>query len=231
MTHDLLLNPEEARVLGVLIEKSTTTPDQYPLSLNALVNGCNQKSNRSPVLQMEFDEVRAAIKGLREKQLAVEIWPSGGSRTEKYRHLADTGLGLDEPSLAVIGELLLRRAQMPGELRARASRMTPIDSKEDLRGILDDLMAKGMVLRLAPAPGSRSERYDHSLCGDVAPGQAASADRPSVAPSPSAVPQSGQATGEQRSAPRPQEIPAQVLERLQALESRVAALEERLSGS
>lgn len=223
MIHEL--SPDEARVLGVLIEKSTTTPEQYPLSLNALVNGCNQKSNRNPVLQMEFDEVRAAMKGLREKQLAVEIWPSGGSRTEKYRHLADTSLGLDDQGLAVIGELLLRRAQMPGELRARASRMTTIDSQEDLRRILDDLMAKGMVVRLAPAPGSRAESYDHTLCKDVA--EAAPPDRSTVATTAQKIPEQ-----EIREQKKPaQEIPAQILERLQAMESRIAALEERLSGS
>jgi len=225
MIHEL--SPDEARVLGVLIEKSTTTPEQYPLSLNALVNGCNQKSNRNPVLQMEFDEVRAAMKGLREKQLAVEIWPSGGSRTEKYRHLADTCLGLDDQGLAVIGELLLRRAQMPGELRARASRMTTIDSQDDLRRILDDLTAKGMVVRLAPAPGSRAESYDHTLCKDVAQAEAAPPDRSSVATTAQKIPE--QKIPEQKKPA--QEIPAQILERIQAMESRIAALEERLSGS
>ena len=228
MTIDLLLSLDEARVLGVLIEKSMTTRDQYPLSLNALMNGCNQKSNRYPVRYLEPGDVRAAMDGLRHKQLAVEIWPSAGSRTEKFRHLAETALGLDDKSVAVIGELFLRRAQMPGELRTRASRMSPIDSQGELKQILDTLIERGMVVRLDPAPGSRAESYDHSLCADEAPGQATSLP-PS---SPSAAPQEPMpAVGATSSTTAPPVSLESVLDRLQLLEARVSDLEELISES
>ncbi len=228
MTHDLLLDLDEARVLGVLIEKSMTTPEQYPLSLNALMNGCNQKSNRSPVLSMDTGEIKVAMQGLREKQLAVEIWPSGGSRTEKFRHLAETALGLDDKSLAVIGELLLRRAQMPGELRTRASRMSMIDSQGELKQILEALIAKQMVVRLPPTPGSRAERYDHLLCGDLPSDHAAPLQPSSVSPS---TPQARSSSTEVLATAAAPARTADLLERLQALEARVTRLEERLSTS
>ena len=212
MTADLSLSAEEARVLGVLIEKSMTTPDQYPLSLNALVNGCNQKSNRDPVLDLEAREVKRAARELGAKQLSVEIWPSTGSRIEKYRHLADSGLGVEERHVAVLGELLLRRAQMPGELRTRVSRMTRIDSQGELKQILAELIDKGLVTRLDPAPGSRAERYDHLLCG--APAQESEAAAP-AAPAPVAA-QDAPETGLSLEA---------LHERIQALERRVAELE------
>ena len=228
MTNDLVLSLDEARVLGVLIEKSMTTPEQYPLSLNALMNGCNQKSNRSPVLSMDTSDIRDALRGLREKQLAVEIWPSGGSRTEKFRHLAQTALGLDDRNVAVIAELLLRRAQMPGEVRARASRMALIDSQGDLHQILDALMAKGMVVQLAPAPapGSRSERYDHSLCADAGSTPEIPHELPSATPSPQ---ESKPAIADASRATTAKEQSEPLLVRLQALEARVKTLEERLS--
>src|SRR6185312_14596512 len=127
MTH---LTPIESRVLGVLIEKATTTPEQYPLSLNALTNGANQKNNRDPVLSVSDDEVFDAVESLREKQLAVRV-DQVGSRVHKYKHTAGEILRCSGAQLAVLAELLLRGPQTQGELRGRASRMHPIATLED----------------------------------------------------------------------------------------------------
>src|SRR4051812_3562708 len=116
------LNPNEARVLGVLIEKATTTPEQYPLSLNALTNGANQKNNRDPVLALSEDEVFEAVEGLRAKQLVIRV-DQVGSRVPKFKHAAGDVLRCSGAQLAVMAELLLRGPQTQGELRGRASRM------------------------------------------------------------------------------------------------------------
>jgi uncharacterized protein YceH (UPF0502 family) len=221
MSLDLQLSADEARVLGVLIEKSMTTPEQYPLSLNALMNGCNQKSNRSPVCFLEPDEIKAAMQGLREKQLAVEIWPSGGSRIAKFRHIAETGLGIQDKQAAILAELLLRRAQMPGELRTRASRMAPIESQSELKQLLQELIAKGLVTQLPPAAGSRAESYDHCLCADVA----AAPTAPAIAAPAPATPST---PAPPTSTPSASQLDA-ILERLDALEARIADLEDRLN--
>src|SRR5437762_12509810 len=114
------LTPDESRVLGVLIEKSTTTPEQYPLSINALTNGSNQKNNRDPVLTMSEDQVFDAVEKLREKQLVVRV-DSVGSRVHKYKHQAGEVLRCRAGELSVLAELLLRGPQTLGELRGRAS--------------------------------------------------------------------------------------------------------------
>src|SRR5262245_9738614 len=121
MALDILLDPIESRLFGVLIEKALTTPDQYPLSVNAAVNGANQKSNRDPVLTLEEPEVASALQRLEKKYMARLVFP-GGSRVEKYCHNGKDALGLDAPALAVLAELLLRGPQSPGELRGRAGR-------------------------------------------------------------------------------------------------------------
>lgn len=162
------LDPLEARVLGVLIEKALTTPDQYPLSLNALVSGCNQKSNRDPLMLVSEAEARLTIDGLRMKHLAGITHPSG-ARVERYTHAAAETLGLPRPSLAVLAELLLRGPQAPGELRGRASRMAPIDSLEALQEILDRLQAKGLSEERRPAPGSRAPRIAQLLAPTAHP--------------------------------------------------------------
>src|SRR5687768_8855049 len=119
------LTPNEARALGVLIEKATTTPEQYPLSLNALTNGANQKNNRDPVLSLSEDEIFEAVESLRDKQLAVRV-DQAGSRVHKYKHTASETLRCSAGQLAVLAELLLRGPQTLGELRGRASRMHPL---------------------------------------------------------------------------------------------------------
>jgi hypothetical protein len=158
------LDALEQRVLGVLIEKSLATPEQYPLSLHALVAGCNQKSNRDPLMLVSEPEVRLTIEGLRQKHLAGVTHPAGG-RVERYVHAAAETLGLPKPSLAVLAELLVRGPQARGELRGRASRMVPIATLEELGEVLERLEAKGLVATRPPAPGSRAPRVGHLLGG------------------------------------------------------------------
>lgn len=153
------LSPRQRRVLGVLIEKAKTTPDAYPLSLNALTNGCNQKSNRSPQMSLNLDEVQDAVDELRHMGAAMEV--QGGARVPKYRHQAYDWLNVDKFELAVLGELLLRGEQTVGELRARANRMSPIADMNALRPILASLMQKGLVISLSP-PG-RGQVVTHNL--------------------------------------------------------------------
>lgn len=138
----------ERRVLGVLVEKAKTTPENYPLSVNALKNGCNQKNNRSPLMNVEEDQVDAALESLRKLGAVAEIQGSG--RVDKYRHLAYDWLGVEKVELAVMAELLLRGAQTVGELRGRAARMEPIKDLAELRPVLDSLQAKGLVVFLTP---------------------------------------------------------------------------------
>lgn len=156
------LNPHEARVLGVLIEKSFTTPDQYPLSLNGATIGSNQKSNRSPVLDFSEAETLVALQGLQMKQLAGGSYPAG-SRVEKWRHNAREHLGVGDEDLAVLAELLLRGPQSLGELRTRASRMRALASVDELQTVLDRLTQRGHAKRVPPAAGSRAERFAQLL--------------------------------------------------------------------
>ena len=172
------LTPDECRVLGTLIEKAMTTPAQDPLSLNSLVTGVNQKSNRDPVV--EIDETRAllALDGLRRKGLARDV-SFTGSRVEKFRHTAGEALSARGPELAVLAELLLRGPQTTGELRARASRMAAFDSIEAVEGTLasmatdsrggeSDASVRGSLVRsVAPLPGSRAPRWAQCLCHDL----------------------------------------------------------------
>ena len=160
------LNSHEARVLGVLIEKALTTPDQYPLSINAAVNGSNQKSNRHPVTDYLEAEVHVALQGLIVKRLAGKVVPAG-SRVEKFRHNAGETLGLDEAKLSILAELMMRGPQTGGELRARAHRMSPTPGIGDLMPRLGLLIEAGFVRRLDPVPGSRAERYAQLLCPDA----------------------------------------------------------------
>ena len=172
------LTPIEARVIGSLIEKQITTPDQYPLSLNALVNACNQKSNRDPVLELEERIVQQTVDDLGRKHLVVE--KSGfGSRVPKYQHrFCNTEYGtlkLDPHELAIVCELLLRGPQTPGELRSRAARMAPFSDVSEVEAALTRLSDRAdgpFVTRLAREPGRRDSRYAHLFSGEVAGGGA-----------------------------------------------------------
>lgn len=165
----------EARILGCLIEKQITTPDQYPLSLNALVNACNQKSNRDPVLNLEEREVQGVVDGLMRRQLVMER--SGfGSRVPKYQHLfCNTEYGslkFTPQQTGIVCELLLRGPQTPGELRTHAARMAPLKDVIEVETALEDLMTRPdgpFVARLTREPGRRESRYMHLFSGEAPP--------------------------------------------------------------
>lgn len=167
------LTSHEARIIGCLIEKHITTPDQYPLSLNALVNACNQKSNRDPVLALDEPTVQGTLDALAKKHLVIER--SGfGSRVPKYQHrFCNTEFGtlkFDPQELAVVCELLLRGPQTPGELRSRASRMAPFTDVSETEATLSRLLEREdgpFVTRLAREPGRRESRYAHLFSGPV----------------------------------------------------------------
>ena len=172
------LTPIEARVIGCLIEKQITTPDQYPLSLNALVNACNQKSNRDPVLELEERIVQQTVDDLGRKHFVVE--KSGfGSRVPKYQHrFCNTEYGtlkLDPQELAIVCELLVRGPQTPGELRSRAARMASFSDVSEVEAALTRLSRREdgpFVVQLAREPGRRDSRWAHLFSGPVEGGSA-----------------------------------------------------------
>jgi uncharacterized protein YceH (UPF0502 family) len=166
----IVLSPDESRVLGVLIEKGFTTPEQYPLSLNAVVNGANQKNNRDPVMGLDENGAFEALEALRTKGLVVWI-DAAGSRVNKYRHSAADAMHVRPAELALLAELLLRGPQTLGELRGRASRMAPLESLDVVKGMLNALAAREepLVRELPPLLGSRAERYVQLLCADLHP--------------------------------------------------------------
>jgi uncharacterized protein len=163
-----ILTEVEVRVLGALIEKDITTPDYYPLSLNALVNACNQKNNREPVTSLDEEAVRRALHSLQEKHLA---GPAGGadSRVTKYEHRLQEVFNFDRREIALLCVLLLRGPQTPGELRGRAERMFHFETLEDVQSALHRLMQREPALaRILPRqPGTKESRYMHLLAGDV----------------------------------------------------------------
>ena len=169
------LDPLEARVIGCLIEKQITTPDQYPLSLNALVNACNQKSNRDPVMSLDEATVQHVLDALSRKHLVLER--SGfGSRVPKYQHLfCNTEYGslkFSPQELAIVCELLLRGPQTAGELRSRAARMASFASAADVETALQNLLDREgapLVTRLAREPGRRELRFMHLFSGELPP--------------------------------------------------------------
>ena len=181
---DISLNGHEARTLGVLVEKAFTTPDQYPLSLNATTNACNQKSNRDPVVDFSEAEVRIALQGLRMKGLAGQSVPAG-SRVERWRHNASETLGLGDRELAVLAELLLRGPQTAGELRTRAKRMRDLPDLDALERCLEALRNRGLAETL---PGGRSPRTVQLLCGDTHPDGSGHAPPPPAAGPPLSPP-------------------------------------------
>jgi uncharacterized protein YceH (UPF0502 family) len=155
-----LLNRRQRRVLGVLVEKSKTTPEAYPMTLNALTNGCNQKSNRSPLMNLTPDEVSSTLDSLRGLGAVMEV--HGDGRVLKYKHQFYDWLGVDRPQSAVMTELLLRGQQTLGELRARAARMEPaIADVNQLKPIVDSLIAKELMMELTPA--GRGQVVSHAL--------------------------------------------------------------------
>jgi uncharacterized protein YceH (UPF0502 family) len=221
------LTPHEARVLGVLIEKAQTTPSQYPITLNALVAGCNQKSNREPILNLDEDQVLAALDGLRRKQFVREVHMTG-SRVSKFRHVARETLDVQTPELVVLAELMLRGPQTIGELRTRASRMHPLESLEVVESVCAGLTGREqpLVRKLRPAPGSRAPRYAQLLAPDAHPIDPSSG-HPAAEPSTSGTESAGAPAGPAPAGPAPPPGDGQIeamLERLQKVESDLARL-------
>jgi len=170
----LKLNDHELRVLGVLLEKSLTQPDNYPLTLNAIVLGANQKQNRDPVLELTESEVAAALHSLETRQLVQYASTSPGARANRFKHNVVETLHWDRREQAVMAELMLRGRQTPGELRARASRMTPF---ADLESVAATLAALGsgdppFVEELPREPGRSANRFRHLLSATDAPAPA-----------------------------------------------------------
>ena len=163
----IVLNAAEVRVLGALIEKEATTPDYYPLSLNALVNACNQKSNREPVVEYDEDTVYGAIDSLRDKRLALVI--VGGGRVNKYAQRISETLNLGRRELAVLGVLLLRGPQTLGEIKDRSERMYAFADLEETERVLEKLAEWpdiSLAKKMPRQPGQKESRYCHLLSGE-----------------------------------------------------------------
>jgi uncharacterized protein len=160
---DLTLDAEEIRILGSLLEKEITTPEYYPLSLNALLNACNQKSNREPVVHWDEDTLELPLYSLREKGLLVSI-TGAGSRVPKYGHRISEKLNLGRRELAILCELMLRGPQTLGELRTRAERMHPFGDLAEVESVLDHMPE--LVTKLPRRPGEKEARYAHLLSGE-----------------------------------------------------------------
>jgi len=165
---DILLSEVETRVLGSLVEKELTTPEYYPLSLHALVNACNQKSNRDPVMNLDEEAVREALRTLDKKGLAGAA-DNMVSRVTKYEHRLQEAYNFTRHEIAILSELLLRGPQTPGELRSRADRMHKFDDLGIVQSTLQRLMKREppLVKLLPRQPGMKEARYAHLLSGDV----------------------------------------------------------------
>ena len=165
------LSQIEARVLGALVEKETTTPEYYPLSLNALVNACNQKSNRDPVMTLGEEAVRQALRSLSDQAMARSA--GGDSRVAKFEHRLNELYNFHRHEIAVLCVLLLRGPQTPGELRTRAERMYAFEDLEAVHAALNLLMRRDppLVKILPRQPGTKESRYMHLFSGDVIPGE------------------------------------------------------------
>jgi uncharacterized protein YceH (UPF0502 family) len=167
-------SPLEARVIGCLIEKEITTPDQYPLSINALTNACNQKTNRDPVLELSEPQVQQTVDSLMKKYMVSDKSAGYGGRVTKYKHrFCNTEFGslkFSKQELGILCVLLLRGAQTPGELRSRTNRLCEFASAEEVESALKQLMSREdgpFIARLARAPGARESRYAHLFSGAI----------------------------------------------------------------
>jgi uncharacterized protein len=165
---DINLSEAAARVLGALVEKEITTPEYYPLSLNALLNACNQKTNREPVMNLDEDAVTAAMRSLSDFELAGAANTSD-SRVRKYEHRLGEAFNFTRPEIAVICVLLLRGAQTPGEIRGRGERLHHFEELNDVQAALQKLMQRepALVKVLPRQPGTKESRYMHLMSGDV----------------------------------------------------------------
>jgi len=223
------LSPAEVRVLGCLIEKQRTTPDQYPLTRNALRLACNQSTNRDPVVDYDEATLRAAVERLGRYGL-LRFTSARGSRAAKYRHLAGETLGIGEAELALLALLMLRGPQTPGELRGRSERLHRFAEAEAVEEALARLIDAGLAVRFERRPGQKEQRWAHLLSADAEgagePGEeraeaiAASAEPSAASAEPSAGPSQEAAPAPPATLPAPPDSPG--------LEARVAALEAEL---
>lgn len=207
LAEGVVLSSEEARVLGCLVEKELSTPDYYPLTLNALVAACNQKSSRNPVVEYAEDEVQAALDGLKEKRLANRI-TSSDARVPRYRHLFYDAFRLTQQQGAALCVLLLRGAQTVGEIRQRSQRLYPFETLAEVEETIEELESKSpapLVVRLGRRPGEKESRYAHLLSGEP--------DEADLQEEGGAAPRSAGASAS----------------RIESLEAEVAELRERLS--
>lgn len=207
------LDDIEARVLGCLIEKETTTPDYYPLSLNGLTTACNQKTGRLPVMDLCDAEVEAALANLQHHDLVME--KGSTARARKFAHKLPRHIELNQQQLALVCVLLLRGFQTPGELRQRTERLATFESVEEVEMILDDLAERDgetqqrpMAIKLPRQVGKREARYAHLLCGEVDTDTMVQAEQQAVSQGP---------------------IKSGLTERINALESRLEKLERLLA--
>jgi uncharacterized protein YceH (UPF0502 family) len=168
VTTEIQLSKVAARVLGALVEKEITTPEYYPLSLNALVNACNQKTNREPLMNLDEEAVTVALRSLRDLELAGAA-DTSDSRVRKFEHRLQEVFNFTRPETAVLCVLLLRGAQTPGEIRGRGERLHHFEELSDVQAALQKLMARGpaLVKVLARRAGTKESRYVHLMCGDV----------------------------------------------------------------
>ena len=230
--HFAALTPVEQRVLGCLVEKRWTTPDQYPLSLNALRLACNQSTNRDPVTRYDENEVRDAAQRLSRYGLA-RLASGAGSRATKYRHLAEEGLGLDRDQLAVLCVLLLRGPQTLGEIKARSERMAHLGSLDDTARVLGVLNERGFARQLPRRPGQKEDRFGHLLgdeTDDVAAPAAAGLSAAVTSDAGNGAHHAAETTVAPAPVAEPREGGASALEaRVAALEADVASLREQLA--
>jgi hypothetical protein len=211
---DTILNEYEVRVLGALVEKKITTPEYYPLTLNSLINACNQKSSRDPVVSYDEATVQKALQSLRDKKLAY-VFSGADARVPKYGHLFPEAMDLSHAETAVMCVLMLRGAQTPGELRTRTASLYNFESLEDvelaLQSLMDeDIRKEPLVVRLPRQPGTKESRYAHLLAGEI------NIDQMPV----SAPTQRATSSGSSSSVKE---------ERIAALETEVATLKQELS--
>jgi hypothetical protein len=228
----------ERRILGVLVEKALTTPDQYPLTMNALQSGCNQKSNRDPVVEYDADRLDSALTALLKLGLVLRVVPATG-RTDRWRHQVKEAWGLDKPQRAILAELFLRGPQSEGDIRGRASRMADLATLDDARRVLQELAAKGLVRRLSPEGRVRGVIWAHQfhrpdeLTGTLAEIAAAGDDAP-AGPAPNRSAGSDERRPSGADAPRSTSEPVrpatspETLRRLDELTEAVAGLRAEL---
>lgn len=226
------LNEVERRVLGVLLEKALAQPQYYPMTVNAIVQACNQKSNRDPIMTVDEDAVWNTLEVLRAAEIVTRLLPGGASRVERFKHAAQEQFGWEKPQRAIMTELLLRGPQTTGELRTRCTRMYPFENTESVQAVLDSLSA-GDEPWVAPLPrtaGRSAVRYAHRLYTDGEWARIAQSETATPAAAQAAPTAVGAPAASDRLGQLEQEV-ANLRAAIDALEQRLGALEERRAAS